>query len=90
MAAETDCAHLNSEKRAARIVTAVEELIDHEVEVVTKQRDDRSGRLGRIRAAAESDADLQQLPALRDFLLQETEGFDLVDLHGHLPSKEAS
>jgi hypothetical protein len=31
-----------------------------------------SGALSRIRAAAESDADLAELPALRDFLLRET------------------
>jgi hypothetical protein len=34
----------------------------------------RQAALGRIRAAAESDADLAKLPALRDFLLRETEG----------------
>lgn len=36
--------------------------------------EDALARLGRIRAAAQSDADLAELPALRSFLLEESKG----------------
>ena len=64
---------------AQDIVTAapsVEPLVEEWFVTLTDRRvkieDDLRGRLGRIRAAAESDADLAGT-ALRDFLLRETE-----------------
>lgn len=58
--------------RAEKIITAIEELVDGEVGEVVAQRESLRASMKRIRAAAESDADLAKLPALRAFLLSET------------------
>ena len=42
-----------------------------DADACAQQRDDLRARLDRIRAAAESDADLAGFPALRSFLLRE-------------------
>ncbi len=57
-----------------KVIDALEKLIDSEVGTLVEQREDRSERLRRIRAAIESDADLQArgVRGLRDFLLRET------------------
>jgi hypothetical protein len=62
--------------------------LEEDCEATALQRDARNASLRRIRAAAQSDADLAKLPALRDFLLRETaDAPTLPDvIEGHIPA----
>lgn len=55
-----------------RELKALEES-EKDAEAVALQRDDLRARLDRIRAAIKSDPAFEDAPALRDFLLRETE-----------------
>ena len=61
------------------------DVLDADTNELALQRDALTAALGRIRAAAKSDADIQGT-ALQDFLLRETEAASLPDLIGLVPS----
>jgi hypothetical protein len=46
---------------------------DHEAKILALGFIDLQGRLSRIHAAAEHDADMHGLPALREFLMRESD-----------------
>ena len=73
------------DQRAGKIVHAIEDLVDAELAGVVEQRDAHLAAMGRIRTAAQSDADLQNLPPLRNFLLEETKAAEPSALIGHTP-----
>lgn len=75
------------DQRFERVQRGLEGVIDAEVEALVKQREGLRARLDRIRAAAESDADLAKLDGLRGFLLTETD-LGPSDLIGHIPGAE--
>ena len=73
-------------QRFERVQRGLEDVVDAEVGSLVEQREALKARLGRIRAAAESDADLQKLDGLRSFLLTETD-LGPQDLIGSVPEE---
>jgi hypothetical protein len=73
------------DQRFERVQRGLEDVIEAEVKGIVEQREDFRARLSRVRAAAESDADLEKLDALRSFLLTETD-LGPSDLIGEEPS----
>jgi hypothetical protein len=70
-----------------QVIDTLEGLVDTEVKAIINQREALRARIGRIRAAVESDADLKKLGAVRDFLLAETD-IGPESLIGHVPAPD--
>jgi len=74
------------DQRFEKVQRGLEGVIDAEVEALVEQREALKARVARIRAAAESDADLTKLDSLRSFLLTETD-LGPSDLIGSVPEE---